>query len=59
MQQQYSFLKLCKVTADGGYTDEELYNCDETTLYYKLLPNKSLDLRKAPRKACMKLTKKE
>jgi hypothetical protein len=32
---------LRKAIEDGGYTDEQLYNCDETALYYKLLPNKS------------------
>jgi hypothetical protein len=32
---------LLKAIADGGYTDEQLYNCDETALYYRLLPNKS------------------
>jgi hypothetical protein len=54
VQQQSSFLKLRKVIADGGYTDEQLYNCDETALYYKLLANKSLYLKKAPSKAGMK-----
>jgi hypothetical protein len=37
---------LCKVIADGRYTDEQLYNCDETALY-TLLPIKSLDLKKS------------
>jgi hypothetical protein len=41
---------LYKATAYGGYTDEQLYNCDETALYYKLLPNKSLVLKKHPAK---------
>jgi hypothetical protein len=45
---------LRKVIADGGYTDEQLYNCDETVLYYRLLPNKSLDPKKAPSKVGMK-----
>jgi hypothetical protein len=48
---------LRKVIADGGYTDEQLYSCDETALYYKLLPNKSLDLKKAPCKVGMKTNK--
>jgi hypothetical protein len=30
---------------------------NDTALYYKLLPNKSLDLIKAPRKAGMKTNK--
>jgi hypothetical protein len=35
---------LHKATADTRYTDERLYNCDETALNYKLLQNKCLDL---------------
>jgi hypothetical protein len=30
---------LRKAIADGEYTDEQLYNCDERAMYYKLLPN--------------------
>jgi hypothetical protein len=26
---------LCKATADGGYTDKQLCNCDETALLLK------------------------
>jgi hypothetical protein len=48
---------LRKAIANGGYTDEQLYNCDETALYYKLLPNKSLDFKKAPSKVSMKTNK--
>jgi hypothetical protein len=48
---------LRKAISDGGYTNEQLYNCDEAALYYKLLPNKSLDLKKAPTKAGMKTNK--
>jgi hypothetical protein len=47
---------LHKAPEDGEYTDDQLYNC-ETTLYYKLLPNKSLDLKKAPSKVGMKTYK--
>jgi hypothetical protein len=45
------------VIADGGYTDEQLYNRDETALYYKLLLNKSLDLKQASSKVGMKTNK--
>jgi hypothetical protein len=38
---------LRKAIAGGGYTDEQLYNCDETALYYILLSNKSLNLKKS------------
>jgi hypothetical protein len=48
---------LCKTIADGGYTDEQFYNYDVTELYYILLPNKSLDLKKAPSKSDMKTNK--
>lgn len=50
---------LHKAIAEGEYTDEQMYNCDETTLYYKQLPNKSLDLKKAPSKAGLKTNKEE
>jgi hypothetical protein len=57
--QQWKFPgTLSKTIADGGYTVEQLYNCDETTLFYKLLPNRSLDLKKVPRKADMKTDRK-
>jgi hypothetical protein len=46
-----------KAIADGGYTDEELYNCDETALYYKLLPNESSDLKTVPSTTGMKTNK--
>jgi hypothetical protein len=57
VQQQKSFLKLCKVTADGRYTDVQLYNC-RTALYCKLLPNKCSDLKKVPSKTGMKTNEK-
>jgi hypothetical protein len=48
---------LRKAIVDGGYTDEQMYNCNETALYYRLLPNKSLYLNKVPSKAGMKTNK--
>jgi hypothetical protein len=48
---------LCKAIADCGFTEEQSYNCHETELCYKLLPNKSLDLRKAYNEAYMKTNK--
>jgi hypothetical protein len=48
---------LRKAIADAGYTDEQLYNCDETALYYRLLPDKFLDLKKAPSNVGMRTDK--
>jgi hypothetical protein len=33
---------------DAEYTKVQLFSLDEMALYYKLLPNKSLDLEKVP-----------
>ena len=30
------------IISEGGYSPEQIYNCDETALFYKLLPQKSL-----------------
>jgi hypothetical protein len=38
---------LDKAIEGGVYTNEQLYNCDETGLSSILLPNKSLDLENA------------
>jgi hypothetical protein len=40
-----------------GYCDEQLYNCDESALFYRILTTKSLDLKSAPNKAGLKLSK--
>jgi hypothetical protein len=45
-----------KFTESNGYNDE-LQNCDERLLYYKQLPNKLLDLKKAPRKIGININK--
>jgi hypothetical protein len=42
---------------DGEYTEVQLFSRDEKALYYKLLPNKSLDLEKVPSKWGMKTNK--
>ena len=34
--------KFQEFVADGGYSLDQVFNCDETGLYYKLLPQKSL-----------------
>jgi hypothetical protein len=44
---------LYKAIEGGVYADEQLYNCNETTLYSILLPNKS-DLKNALSKVRMK-----
>lgn len=31
---------------DNGYTDAQVYNADETALYYRILPNKTLAFKK-------------
>jgi hypothetical protein len=41
--------QLQNVIQNGGYCDEQVYNCDETALYYRLLPAKSLDVKKKKR----------
>jgi hypothetical protein len=46
-----------KVIEGDAYTDEQLYSCDETALYYRLFPNKSLNLKRAPNKAGMETQK--
>jgi hypothetical protein len=43
---------------DDEYTEVQLYSCDETALYYKLLSNKSLDLENLPTKWGTKTNKK-
>jgi hypothetical protein len=48
---------LHKATKVGEYAVEQPHNCDERALYYKLLPNKSLDLKKATSKTGMKTNK--
>lgn len=39
------------------YNDVQIYNCDETALYYRLLPSKSLDLKSNPQKKGLKASK--
>jgi hypothetical protein len=57
-QQRHSFLKLyVKRLQMLGTLTEQLYNCDETALYYKLLSKECLDLQKAPSKVGMKIKK--
>ena len=34
--------KLSEIIAEGGFTGDQIYNCDETGLYYKMLPDKTL-----------------
>ena len=34
--------QLRTILIDGGYGPEQVYNCDETALYFKLLPDKTL-----------------
>jgi hypothetical protein len=48
---------LKKCIEDGGYNDEQIYNCDETALYYRLLPNKTLDIKKQGNKSGLKTNK--
>lgn len=48
---------LRKMIDEGEYTEEQLYNCDETALYYRLLPTKSLDIKKSANKSGMKMSK--
>ena len=45
------------VMEKGRYCDEQLYNCDETGLYSKLLSTKSLDVKNDTHKSGFKLNK--
>ena len=42
--------KLREIIEEGGYTQEQIYNCDETGLCYKMLPNKTLAMKNDPHK---------
>ena len=37
--------ELRTVIANGGYTEDQVYNVDETALYFKMLPEKSLSVK--------------
>jgi hypothetical protein len=39
------------------YNEEQLYNCNEPALYYRMLPTKSLDIKKSANKYGMKMSK--
>ena len=51
MQSVHSFksrvIELCK-----GYTTENIFNADETALFYRQLPTKSLNLKVKKAKGC-------
>lgn len=52
------FPKLLKnIISENNYSEELIFNCDETALYYRMLPTKTLDLKQAPTKAGFKLSK--
>ena len=36
---------LRKILQEGGYVDEQVYNADETGVYYKMLPDKTLAVK--------------
>ena len=42
--------KLREIIEEGGYAAEQIYNCDETGLCYKMLPNKTLAMKDDPHK---------
>lgn len=42
--------KLREIIEEGGYEAEQVYNCDETGLCYKMLPNKTLATKDDPHK---------
>jgi hypothetical protein len=39
------------------YNEEQLYNCEESAIYYRMLPTKSLDINKSANKYGMKMGK--
>lgn len=40
--------KLLKLIEDEGFTLEQIDNCDEAGLYYRLLPEKTIVEKEAP-----------
>lgn len=49
--------QLHKVMSDENLIDDQVYNCDETALYFRLLPTKSLDLQNSKNKSGFKQNK--
>jgi uncharacterized protein YajQ (UPF0234 family) len=47
----------CKVIGEHEYSEEQMYNCDKTALYYRMLPNKSVDFNKLANKYGKKMSK--
>ena len=43
-------LKLRDILEEGGYNEDQVYNCDETGLMFKMLPRKTLSVKKDPTK---------
>ena len=42
--------KLHEILDEGGYTEDQVYNCDETGLMFKMLPRKTLSVKRDPTK---------
>ena len=42
--------KLREIVEEGGYSEEQVYNCDETGLMYKMLPRNTLSMKSDPSK---------
>lgn len=49
--------ELHKVMSDENLTADQVYNCDETALYFRLLPTKSLDVQNSRNKSGFKQSK--
>jgi hypothetical protein len=48
---------LGKIIDKHEYNEQQLYNCDKTALYNRMLPTKSLDFNNSVNKHNMKMTK--
>jgi hypothetical protein len=48
---------LCKMINEHEYNEQQLYNCNKTAIYYRMLPTKSLDINKSANKQGIKMGK--
>ena len=51
------FEKFHKILNEGGYTPDQIYNCDETGLYWKALPRRTMQSMKERRADGFKISK--
>ena len=49
--------ELNQFMTENNLNDHQVYNCDETALYYRLLPSKTLDVKNSDNKSGIKMNK--